>query len=90
MKTRILIFLFLLAGISGFTQNGYQIKVKLKPFNSGYLYLGHHFGNKQYIIDSAAINANNEATFSGKEKLYGSLNMVILPQKNWRLETLED
>lgn len=90
MKTRILIFLFLLAGISGFTQNGYQIKVKLKPFNSGYLYLGHHFGNKQYIIDSAAINANNEAIFSGKEKLFGGVYMVIFPQKNGWLEMLVD
>ena len=90
MKTRILIFLFLLAGLSTFAQNGYQIKVTLKPFTSGYLYLGHHFGSKQYIIDSAAINSNSEVTFSGKEKLFGGVYMVIFPKKNGWFEMLID
>ncbi|HRN55032.1 MAG TPA: DUF5106 domain-containing protein, partial [Agriterribacter sp.] len=90
MKTRILIFLFLLAGLPAFTQNGYQIKVTLKPFTGGYLYLGHHFGSKQYIIDSAAINSNSEVVFSGKEKLFGGVYMVIYPQKNGWFEMLVD
>ncbi|HRQ16263.1 MAG TPA: DUF5106 domain-containing protein [Agriterribacter sp.] len=74
----------------GFTQNGYQIKVTLKPFTNGYLYLGHHFGSKQYIIDSVAINSNSEVVFSGKEKLFGGVYMVIYPQKNGWFEILVD
>ncbi len=90
MKTFFLACIFLLAGRYGFTQNGYQIKVTLKPFTNGYLYLGHHFGSKQYIIDSVAINGNSEVVFSGKEKLFGGVYMVIYPQKNGWFEMLVD
>lgn len=90
MKTRILfLFSFLLSSFS-FAQNGYQIKVTLKPYTNGYLYLGHHFGTKQYIIDSAAINSKSEVVFSGKEKLMGGVYMVIFPQKNGWFEILID
>lgn len=90
MKTAVLIALLILTGITGFAQSGYQIKVTLKPYNKGYLYLGHHFGSRQYIIDSAAINANSEAIFTGKEKLFGGVYMVIFPQKNGWFEMLID
>lgn len=90
MKKKTFLFLFLLSGLCGFAQNGYQIKVTLKPYNKGYLYLGHHFGSKQYIVDSAAINASGQAIFSGKEKLMGGVYMVIFPQKNGWFEMLID
>lgn len=76
--------------MGGLAQNGYEIKVTLKPFTNGYLYLGHHFGSKQYIIDSAAINNKGEVVFSGKEKLFGGVYMVIYPRKNGWFEMLID
>ena len=81
MKHYLFIVICFLAGFPVFAQNGYQIKVTLKPFTSGYLYLGHHFGSKQYIIDSAAMNNKGEVVFSGKEKLFGGVYMVIYPGK---------
>ena len=90
MKTSIVVFIFLLVAMCGFTQDGYQIKVTLKPFTKGFLYLGHHFGSKQYIIDSVAINSKSEVTFSGKEKLFGGVYMVIFPRKNGWFEMLVD
>ena len=79
MKKSILLFVFFTTVLLGWGQNnGYQIKVTLKPFTSGFLYLGHHFGSKQYIIDSVAINNKSEVTFTGKEKLFGGVYMVIL------------
>ena len=71
-------------------QAAYQIKVTLKPFTSGYLYLAHHFGNKQYLIDSARINEKSEAVFTGKEKLFGGVYMIVFPQKNSWIECLID
>jgi peroxiredoxin len=71
-------------------QPAYQIKVTLKPFTSGYLYLAHHFGNKQYLIDSARINEKSEAVFSGKEKLFGGVYMIVFPQKNSWIECMVD
>ncbi|HRP30738.1 MAG TPA: DUF5106 domain-containing protein [Agriterribacter sp.] len=90
MKNGILIIVFLFATVGTFAQDGYKIKVTLKPFSSGYLYLGHHFGGKQYIIDSVAINQKSEAVFSGKEKLFGGVYMVIFPKKNGWFEMLID
>lgn len=90
MKNCILIFILLLAGVPAIAQNSYQIKVTIKPFTKGNLYLGHHFGSKQYIIDSAAINSRGEAVFSGKEKLFGGVYMIIFPQKNGWVEMLID
>ncbi|NJO25044.1 MAG: hypothetical protein HC867_03495 [Bacteroidia bacterium] len=48
-------------------QNAFEIKVTLKPFTSGYLYLGHHFGKKQYLIDSAPLNSKSEAVLKAKK-----------------------
>lgn len=91
MKKSILLFACLTTILLGWGQNnGYQIKVTLKPFTSGFLYLGHHFGSKQYIIDSVAINNKSEVTFTGKEKLFGGVYMVIFPKKNGWFEMLVD
>ncbi|MFT3703181.1 MAG: DUF5106 domain-containing protein [Agriterribacter sp.] len=90
MKKNILLLVLSLSALVGFGQNGYQFKVTLKPFSSGFLYLGHHFGNKQYIVDSVPINSNSEATFIGKEKLFGGVYMVIFPKKNGWFEMLVD
>lgn len=91
MKKSILLFVFFTTVLLGWGQNnGYQIKVTLKPFTSGFLYLGHHFGSKQYIIDSVAINNKSEVTFTGKEKLFGGVYMVIFPKKNGWFEMLVD
>jgi hypothetical protein len=74
------IFLLFLSS-HAFAQPAYQIKVTLKPFTSGYLYLAHHYGKKQYLIDSARINDKSEAVFSGKDKLFGGVYMIVFPQK---------
>ncbi len=71
-------------------QTGYQISVTLKPFHSGYLYLAHHYGTKQVLVDSAVINKDNKALFKGKEKLPGGIYLVAFPQKNGWFEIVID
>ena len=71
-------------------QEAYQISVNIKPFNKGYLYLAHHYGNKQFLIDSARIEANGDALFTGKEKLMGGVYMIAYPEKNGWIECLLD
>ncbi len=90
MKHIFLIIAGLLAWFSVAAQTGYQIKVTVKPFTNGFLYLGHHYGSKQYIVDSAKINSKGEVVFSGKEKLFGGVYMVIYPQKDGWFEILVD
>lgn len=71
-------------------QNGYAIKANIKPFNKGYLYLAYHFGSKQYLIDSAKIDAAGQAEFKGANKLQGGVYMIVFPQKNGWIECLMD
>jgi Domain of unknown function (DUF5106)/Thioredoxin-like len=90
MNLKGLAIILLFVSTHAFAQPAYQIKVTLKPFTSGYLYLAHHFGKKQYLIDSARINEKSEAVFSGKEKLFGGIYMIVFPQKNSWIECIVD
>lgn len=89
MRRNLVIF-FLFFGLMQARAQGYEIKVTLKPFTEGYLYLAHHFGTKQYLIDSAELNSNSEAVFRGKDKLFGGVYMIVYPQKNGWVECLVD
>ena len=89
MKKLILIPVLLLAVIA-FGQNGYEIKVTLKPFKSGYLYLGHYSGKQYPIVDSAKLNAKSEAVFKGSKKLGGGIYLIVYPAKNNFFEVLID
>jgi thiol-disulfide isomerase/thioredoxin len=71
-------------------QNAYEIKANIKPFNKGYLFLAYHFGSKQYLIDSANIDANGQAIFSGAKKLQGGVYMIVFPEKNGWIECMLD
>ena len=62
-------------------QNTYEIKANIKPFNKGHLYLAYHFGNKQYLIDSAKIEPTGDALFTGTKKLQGGVYLIVFPEK---------
>ncbi|MCF8340289.1 MAG: DUF5106 domain-containing protein [Chitinophagaceae bacterium] len=71
-------------------QTGYQINVTLKPFNKGYLFLAFYYGKKQMLVDSAAINANSQAIFKGKENLKPGIYLVAFPKKDGWFEMIID
>lgn len=87
---RILLIGFLVCGTAAFAQEGYEIKVKLKPFKNQYLYLGHYFGKSYPIIDSALLDENNEAVFKGPKKLNGGIYLVGFPNRSGFFEILVD
>jgi hypothetical protein len=72
------------------SQTAYRIDVTLKPFRSGYLYLAHHYGKKQILVDSAAIDSNSKAVFTGKTKLPGGIYMIAFPKKDGWFEIVID
>jgi thiol-disulfide isomerase/thioredoxin len=76
--------------IMAFAQNGYEIKVTLKPFKNEYIYLGHYSGKQYPIVDSIKLNANSEGTFKGPKKLGGGIYLVVYPAKNSFFEILVD
>ena len=68
----------------------YEIKANIKPFKQGYLFLAHHYGKKQYLVDSARIDEQGNAVFTGTEKLMGGVYMIAYPEKNGWIECMID
>ena len=82
--------LSLLLSFSLFAQEGYEIKVILKPLKNQYVYLGHYYGKQLPIIDSALLNEKSEAVFKGPKKLGGGIYLVGYPDKARNFELLID
>jgi Domain of unknown function (DUF5106)/Thioredoxin-like len=73
-----------------FAQNGYEIKVTLKPFKNQYIYLGHYYGKQLPIIDSALLNNKSEAVFKGNKKLGGGIYLIGYPDRAHNFEIAVD
>jgi thiol-disulfide isomerase/thioredoxin len=82
--------LSLLISFSLFAQEGYEIKVTIKPLKNQYVYLGHYYGKQLPIIDSALLNEKSEAVFKGPKKLGGGIYLVGYPDKARNFELLID
>ncbi|HEY0751485.1 MAG TPA: DUF4369 domain-containing protein, partial [Chitinophagaceae bacterium] len=81
----------LLFSVTLFAQDGYEIKVTLKPFKNEWVYLGHYYGSKQLpIVDSVKLNDKSEAVFKGSKKLGGGIYLVGYPDRTRTLELLLD
>ena len=80
--TRILTFLFLLSFISLQAQNGYKIEATITDFEEKELYLGYHYGEKQYVQDTVQINADGKFVFEGDEPLGCGIYLIIMPPNN--------
>jgi hypothetical protein len=79
-----------LISFCSFAQNGYEIKVTLKPFKNQYIYLGHYYGKQLPIIDSALLNDKSEAVFKGDKKLGGGIYLVGYPDRSRNFEIAID
>lgn len=86
----IFLFLSLITGWAALAQSGYEINVTVKPFTSGYLYLAHYYGNKQMLVDSAAIDKQHKAVFKGTTALKGGIYMIAWPKKDGYFEVIID
>ena len=84
--TALLIFAF----APGFSQNGHEIRVTLKPFRNQYIYLGHYYGKQLPIIDSVKLDANSQAVFKGPNKLGGGIYLIGFPDRARNFEVLID
>jgi thiol-disulfide isomerase/thioredoxin len=73
-----------------FAQNGYEIKVTLKPFKNQYIYLGHYYGKQLPIVDSVKLNEKSEGVFKGTKKLGGGIYLIGYPDRARNFEILID
>jgi len=85
MKQYFLSLLTLLLALNAFAQTAkpaYQIRVKIEGFTEKQLFLGYYMGDKQYVMDTALVDAKGEFVFSGSEALKGGMYIVVLPPNN--------
>lgn len=71
-------------------QEGYEIKVTLKPFQNEYIYLGYYSGKTYPVVDSVMLDANSTGIFKGSKKLGGGVYIVVFPKKDNFFEILVD
>ena len=86
--TNLLISVFLMSGNGNITTTlpadpGYKFTVKVNGIVDSTCYIGHYYGQYQYVDDTAKANAKGEIVFDGKEALPGGIYFVILPKKKY-------
>src|SRR4028118_1426256 len=82
--------LLLLSPALIFSQNkssnkeAFNIKLKVNglPKDSS-IFLAYYYGDKQYIKDTAKVDATGSFAFSGKEALPGGIYMAVLPGRKY-------
>jgi len=72
------------------SQNGYDIRVTLKPYKNSKIYLGYYYGKVKAVADSTVLDENSTGHFSGKEKLTGGVYFIVSPSKTILFELLLD
>ena len=79
-----LLFIFLYTSpVMASSKAGYSINVKVAGIKDTVCYLGNYYGDKQYLKDSARVDASGRFTFKGEETLDGGIYLVILPDKKY-------
>jgi thiol-disulfide isomerase/thioredoxin len=61
----------------------YSIKIKIKGLKDTVVYMAYHYGDKQYLKDTARVDSKGLMIFDGKEALPGGIYMVVLPDKRY-------
>jgi thiol-disulfide isomerase/thioredoxin len=86
MKNKLLFclgLLFILMSSKKSVAAGYEIKVHINHLRDSAIYLGNHYGEKQYVRDTVKLDQNGWATFSGKDSLPGGIYLIVLPGKTY-------
>ena len=80
----------LLAATLLLAQTGYNIPITIKPYKNTYVYLGHHYGKRKALADSALLDVNGKGAFKGSKPLSGGIYFVVSPKKEILFEILID
>ncbi len=90
MRKILLSLVTILGLLKASAQSGYEIRLHLKPYTGGKVYLGYYYGKIKALADSAMLNPNSDGVFSGKEKLPGGVYFVVSPGRTILFELLID
>lgn len=78
-KYTIIISLLLLSSLAYTQIPNYSYHVKIKGMEDTIIYFGHHYGEKQYVIDTIRTNQNGEAEITGSN-LMGGIYLIVMPK----------
>lgn len=62
---------------------GYEIKVKIVGLRDSMVHLANYYGDKQYLKDSAIVDASGNVMFKGSESLPGGIYLFVFPNKTY-------
>ncbi len=68
----------------------YKVTLQASQYKSGIAYLTYHMGKNLNVEDSAAVNSNGVAIFSGEKKLQPGIYAMVLPGKTKTVDFLVD
>ena len=89
MKRFLCFWIFSIGCITTHAQN-FKVNLTAPQYKSGIAYLTYHMGKNLNIEDSAAVNSNGVAIFTGKRKLPGGIYAVVLPGKRITVDFFVD
>jgi thiol-disulfide isomerase/thioredoxin len=93
-KNSILVLFFLAPLLSYGTrlsaQNSYNIKVKINGFDKDTLYMGYHYGDKQFLKDTAIAAKDRTFVFKNNKKLNSGIYLFIMPPNNEFVQVIID
>ena len=80
MKKNIFLIALICVSYSVFSQK-YEIKLKINGLKDTIIYLGHHFGDKKYVVDTAKVDSKGNAVFSKDKVLERGIYLVVMPSR---------
>jgi thiol-disulfide isomerase/thioredoxin len=85
MKKIIPGFLMILLSAAAFCQvkNSYEISVSVSGLIDSTIFMAYHFGDKQYVMDTAKLDRQGHGTFTGRETLPQGIYMIVLPGRKY-------
>ena len=90
MRKIVLSLVCFLCLLKAMPQSGHSIRLQLKPYTGGKIYLGYYYGKIRALADSAQLDANGNAVFTGKERLPGGVYFIVAPGRAVLFELLLD
>ncbi|MCB0397030.1 MAG: DUF5106 domain-containing protein [Flavobacteriales bacterium] len=62
---------------------GYKISMRVEGLKDTVCYLGHYYGNKQYVMDTVNVDSEGRFVFEGEEDLPGGIYLAVMPGKQY-------
>lgn len=84
VKSIFVLTVFTASKLLALTPDGYNIKIKVKGLKEGQTcLLANYYGDKQYIKDSAKVDAKGEVVFKGEDKYPEGVYLFVPPNKKY-------